>query len=306
MSNTNDSPPAEGRSRRDTLERVARFLERRGGIGGYSQAVIKGILCSLPFVGKTIEELIYNAAETPIAEQVGTAIERYSHEIQQTDDPHLTAGHFLDLADAVLIIAKIDDADRETLLGTMVDQLAEIESTMERLEAMQADTQEDVGEILAILKEHPLSDQDRDALVRKAVAIFTLNRLLLRVRDVWPPQPFLSRTPDTCACVRETISVLRDLLRQAHTVAEFLWDDSDHHVFREYLERSVDVALQRYEETQDSFEDWDFVKTVELLKGTPESESVYAVIPLWIGCLETISAAAQNQIIEALKGTTQE
>lgn len=287
--------------RQDRLTIVKRFLEKRGGLKGLSKAGLKGILCSLPLAGKTIEEVVFNAADQSIAQQVESAVGRCTHEIQQADDGYVVADRFLELADAMLILAHVAETDRARLITATVHKLAEIEMVLSRIEIAQAGTRKDVEEVLTILKEGARAKKEHEDLACKVVAVFALNRLLVRVRSLWPPQPFLGRTPDASSCVRRTILGLQDILRQAHTVAEFLWDRSDLYTMREHLERNVEIALRRYEATQGALEDWGFANVVERLKETPANESVYNVIPLWLGCLESIAEVAQNRIIESLK-----
>ena len=286
---------------RGKLASVARFLEKRGGTKGVSKAALKGLLASLPVIGKTIEEVVYNAKDKSVTEQMETMLDQRVRDIQDTEDSVAYAVCLLGVADQLLLLAHVEDGERNRLLTETTDQLAAIEDQLERIETEQVRTRQEVSDILTILKQSPVGGEKHEALARKAIAVLVLNRQLRRIRGFWPPQPFLSRSPDTSVSVHQTLSGLRDILEQTHTIAELLWTKSDLHSFREHMERKMELALRRYETAQTAFEEDDMMKMLESMKDTPQDECVYTVVPFWMNTLEAVADVAQNEILEALK-----
>ncbi len=294
-----------GGSDRGKVASMARFLENRGGVKGVTKAALKGLLASLPVVARTLEEVLYNAKDKSATEQIESALDQCVQEIQNVPDSVSYAICLLKVTDQLLLLAHVESVERNRLLAETTNQLAAIEDNLELLHEEQARTRREVADILAILKETPVAGEKYETLARKAVAVLALNRQLRRVRDFWPPQPFLSRSADTLASVHETLSSLRDILQQTHTIAELLWTKSDLHSVREHLERQMELALRRYETAQTAFEGDDMLKMLASLKGTPEDECVFTVVPLWMKAIETVADVAQSEVLEGLKTENQ-
>ncbi len=289
------------------LEHLSKFVEHRGGWKGLTKSSIKGLLSSLPFVGKTIEEVVYSARDVKTEKKVNEIIERCENQLQCTDNDLDAMKHLLILTDNLLSQGKIKDSERNEMIMSSLADIGKVNQKIyEEIKFFSESSEAHLSDIKTILGPYYLSKDKLDNFATKAAAVFTLEEINSQIRELWPPKPFLSASIKNGKEIGEINRKIKTLIDQGTILILMTWRHDEVQYITDDLYSRIQKALDSHFRAQESWVKDDMLSMLNELKGTPANRDALLVIDEWCKIVELIAAIFKRHFIDVLKTHAQD
>jgi len=278
---------------------LTEFVKHRGGWKGITSATIKGILSSLPLVGKTIEEVVFNSKDIDIVQKSEEALVAYEQKINSSVDENEAVANLLFLIEELLNLIEVEKTKKNHLIKSALNQLSVINQNFKEFKKTLNNTKRETSEIINILKGSYTSKDNIELLLKKSVAIFALEHILQQVKTLWPVNPIFSIYEDQSKRIHGNISTLKILFDQANVLIPIAWQGQKVEYFTKNLRNRLEIALDRHQSCQIDFQEGDFASFVSSLETA--DYGVYETVNEWSELVLLLIDEVKAEIIDKLR-----
>ncbi|MFC1749667.1 hypothetical protein ACFL2V_12775 [Pseudomonadota bacterium] len=271
------------------LAALAEFLESRGGWRGLGSGTIKGLLTSLPFVGNSLNTVLYDTKEKEEQEKVRAILASCLTRLEAAETNEHAIGHLLDTIRDLLEHSGLASSEILAELTVALNQLTEMRRTLGNIEDAQQAQARSIDEMLSKLDESFVSKDRVRMYLKQCLAAYEAHRLALGIRARWPLKPVMSVYPETTSRISKEISATRQLIGKANHLLLIATENNS--VARSYFEELTEDVFQSltvYDRAQKSFKEGLDV-TISEFEATPMDSDFIGTVVHWCYCVGEVT-----------------
>lgn len=270
---------------------IRRFFDDRGGWRGLQAAGVKGLVTSLPWLGKFLEEVVYGLEDEREQEEVMALLVACATHLEEARTTDAAAVVVLDTIKDLLAYSSASTAEAIQQIDVHLDIVA---AQLDRLAQGQEAQAEGIADVLRKLDDNFVVKDEVRIHLKRTLAAFDANQIAAEILAAWPPKPMLSIGP-TSASILKTITAVRGLVDKANGLLLEATGGESHKItpITEIITGKVRDALSLYERLERQvLENEDVMAAIPGLEGTRSDQDFLVAIPEWCQATRAVAAWA--------------